>query len=125
MIHDADVEATSLVWHENPDAEMRGWYVVTHNSDGEPVEVTGPVAHDARAVIVALVDIFPEPLDGDKTRSAPLLTAMAIRRLSESIGKQSTEGDDKPSTALQRTLELRNELELRKADPEGAPTTAD
>ena len=50
---------------------------------------------------------------------------MAIRRLSESIEKQSAEGDDEPSTALQRTLELRNELELRKTDPEGAPTTAD
>ena len=120
VIHDADVEATSLVWHEDPDAEMRGWYIITRNDDGEPVEITGPVAHDARAVIVALVDIFPEPVDAGESGGAPLLTAMAIRRLNESIRKQE---DEEPSTALKREMELRAHLERHNTRPhDGART---
>lgn len=117
MVEDADVEATSLVWHEGVEADMRGWYVITRNGNGEPVEITGPVAHDARALIIALVDIFPGPLDGNETRTAALLAEMAIRRLNESIEKRNAEGDEDPSAAPHREMELRDALQLQvKAD---------
>ena len=120
-IHDADVEATSFVWHEDPDAEMRGWYIVTRDGRGEPVEITGPVRHDARAVIIALVDTFPEPRGGDTATSARRLADMAIRRLSESIEQQRSDGDGEPSATLERRTELRNHLERETAERQEHP----
>ena len=100
---------------------MHGWYIITRDGNGDPVEITGPVAHDARAVITALADIYPQPLDGDQARTAALLTEMAIRQLSEVIKKRNAEADENPHAAPHREIELRSHLQLHDAPPRERP----
>ena len=116
-VDDADAEATSFVWHEEGDTTMHGWYIITRDGNGDPVEITGPVAHDARAVITALADIYPQPVDGGHERTRALLTEMAIRRLSEAIDKRNAEADENPHAAAHREIELRSHLQLHEAPP--------
>ena len=86
-------EATVLIWNEaSADPALRGWWIVLYDEHANPVEGTGGVRDDARAVLVALYDALPaqERDRPDDDSGWMRITALAARRLKKHRGM----GDD-------------------------------
>ena len=123
-IDEAEVEATELRWYDggmNP--ELRGWYIAVRNSDGEAVELSGPIAHDGRAVLTKLCDTFPGLHDPDEKEKKPRRRAavLACTRLEDALGKARAEGTEQAEPAVMQKELLALLYTQRANEPPDGP----
>ena len=105
-VEDYDSRKTTMVWHD-ANTEMSGWYVITRDSDGRAVEITGPIHDDAQAVCSTLADIFPAAR-GRYNRPAAMQNAANTAR--GALERHSSRGTDDADLRRARMLEELEEI---------------
>lgn len=109
-----EVERTEILWSdESADMALRGWYIALYDSAGDPVELIGGIAHEARQVLLCLDGAMPAG-GGWTEAGGPDLSRAAAVALNALEGRTVKEGDTTPA---ERRCDLIEQIRNHEQQP--------